>query len=146
MEGQVITPPSVTAPADSISATFNTLPAPQVNAQHWVFIGARYGMFNGAQARVLRIDPAPGPATLLAIGPASQDVIGGHSGRATVALVIPAPAGGGVVNLTTDNPSIIHLPTNVAIAQGNSTNSFDIATSLSLAFLLEETCSRPRAA
>jgi hypothetical protein len=38
-------------------------------------------MFNGAQARVLRIDPAPGPATLLAIGPASQVVIG-HSGRA----------------------------------------------------------------
>ena len=103
-------------------------------------------MFNGAQARVLRIDPAPGSATLLAIGPASQDVIGGHSGRATVALVIPAPAGGGVVNLTTDNPSIIHLPTNVAIAQGNSTNRFDIATSLSLAFLPEETCSRPRAA
>ena len=129
MEGQVITPPSVTVPAGSISATFNTLPAPQVNASHWVFIGARYGTFNGAQARILKIDPSPGPATLLAIGPASQDVIGGHSGRATVGLVIPAPAGGGVVSLTTDNPSVIHVPANVTITQGNSTNSFDIGTS-----------------
>jgi hypothetical protein len=94
MEGQVITPPNVTVPAGSISATFNTLPAPQVNAPHWVFIGARYGTFNGAQARILKIDPSPGPATLLGIGPASQDLIGGHTGRAAVALAIPAPAGG----------------------------------------------------
>jgi trimeric autotransporter adhesin len=129
MEGQVITPPSVTVPAGSISATFNTRPAPQVNAPHWVFIGARYGTFNGSQARILEIDPAPGPATLLAMGPASQDVIGGQSGRATVGLAIPAPAGGGVVSLTTDNPSVIHLPASVSIAQGNSTNTFDIATS-----------------
>jgi hypothetical protein len=129
MEGQVITPRNVTVPAGSISATFNTLPAPQVNAPHWVFIGARYGTFNGAQARILRIDPAPGPATLLAIGPASQDIIGGQSGRATVGLAMPAPAGGGVVSLTTDNPSIIHVPANVSIAQGNSTNTFDIPTS-----------------
>ena len=126
MEGQVITPSSVTVPAGSSSATFTTSAAPEVNAPHWVFIGARYGTFNGAQARILRVDPAPGPATLLGIGPASQDVIGGRSGRATVGLAIPAPAGGGVVSLTTDNPSIIHVPPNVSIAQGNSTNTFDI--------------------
>jgi hypothetical protein len=129
MEGQVITPPSVTVPAGSLSATFTTTRAPEVNAPHWVFIGARYGTFNGAQARILRINPAPGPATLLAMGPASQDIIGGKSGRATVALAIPAPAGGGVVNLTTDNPSVIHVPANVTIAVGNSTNTFTIGTS-----------------
>jgi hypothetical protein len=50
MEDQVIIPPNVTVPAGSISATFNTFPAPQVNASHWVFIGAPYGTFNGAQA------------------------------------------------------------------------------------------------
>ena len=129
MEGQVITPPSVTVPAGSVSATFTTTSAPEVNAPHWVFIGARYGTFNGSQARILRIDPAPGPATLLAMGPASQDVIGGKSGRAAVALAIPAAAGGGVVNLTTDNPSVIHVPANVTIAAGNSTNTFTIGTS-----------------
>jgi hypothetical protein len=129
MEGQVITPASVTVPAGNSSATFTTLPAPQVNAPHWVFIGAHYGTSGGSQARILEVDPAPGPATLLAIGPATQDVIGGQSGRAAVALAMPAPAGGGIVNLTTDNPSKIHVPANVAIAQGNSTNSFDIVTS-----------------
>src|SRR6185312_3347884 len=81
------------------------------------------------QARILEIDPAPGPATLLAIGPASQDLIGGHSGRASVALVIPAPAGGGTISLTTDNPSIIHVPASVTIPEGNSAISFAIGTS-----------------
>jgi hypothetical protein len=129
MEGQVIVPSSVTVPAGSISATFTTTPAPEVNAPHWVFIGARYGTFNGAQARILEIDPALGPPTLLAMGPASQDVIGGNSGRGAVALAIPAPAGGGTVNLSTDNPSVIHVPPSVAIAGGNSTNTFTIGTS-----------------
>lgn len=129
MEGQVIVPPNVTVPSGSTSATFTTTPAPEVNAPHWVFIGAIYGTFNGSQARILRVDPAPGPATLLAIGPASQDVIGGKSGRATVGLMIPAPAGGGIVNLSTDNPSLLHLPPSVAIAEGNSTASFAIGTS-----------------
>ncbi len=129
MEGQVIVPSSVTVPAGNISASFTTTSAPEVNASHWVFIGARYGQFNGMQARILRVDPAPGPATLLAMGPASQDVIGGNSGRASVGLAIPAPAGGGVVNLSTDNPSIIKVPPSVSIAAGNSTNTFAIGTS-----------------
>ncbi len=129
MEGQVITPPSVTVPAGSLSATFTTTPAPETPFPRWVFIGGHYGTSGGSQARILEIDPAPGPPTLLGIGPASQDLIGGKSGRASVALVIPAPAGGGTVNLTTDNPSVIHVPPSVAIAAGNSAVSFTIGTS-----------------
>ncbi len=129
MEGDVITPPSVTVPAGSLSATFTTKPAPEVNAAHWVFIGAHYGTSGGSQARILEVDPAPGPATLLAIGPANQDLIGGNSGRASVALVMPAPAAGATVTLTTDNPSIIHVPASVSIADGNSATSFTIGTS-----------------
>ena len=94
MEGQVIVPQSVTIPAGSISATFTTTPAPETPFPRWVFIQGSYGTSGGLQARILEIDPAPGPATVLAIGPASQDVIGGHSGRASVALVIPAQRGG----------------------------------------------------
>ncbi|MEY2505644.1 MAG: hypothetical protein QOG27_1924, partial [Verrucomicrobiota bacterium] len=110
MEGQVITPPSVTVPSGNISATFTTTPAPETPFPRWVFIQGSYGTSGGLQARILEVDPAPGAPTLLAIGPASQDIIGGQNGRASVALVIPAPAGGGVVSLTTDNPSVIHLP------------------------------------
>jgi hypothetical protein len=129
MEGQVITPQSVTVPAGSISATFTTSPAPEVNAPHWVFIGAHYGTTGGSQARLLEIDPAPGAPVLLAIGPAGQDLIGGNSGRASVALMIPAPPGGAVVNLTSDDPSIVQVPATVSIAEGNSANSFTFTTS-----------------
>jgi hypothetical protein len=129
MEGQVIVPPSVTIPAGSTSATFTTTPAPETPFARWVFIQGHYGTSGGSQARILEIDPAPGPATLLAIGPASQDLIGGNSGRASVALVVPAPAGGGTVSLTTDNPSVIHVPASVTIPEGNSATSFTIGTS-----------------
>jgi hypothetical protein len=129
MEGQVIVPQSVTIPAGSISATFTTTPAPETPFSRWVFIQGHYGTSGGSQARILEIDPNPGPATLLAIGPASQDLIGGNSGRGSVALVIPAPAGGGAVSLTTDNPSIIHVPASVTIPEGNSATSFAIGTS-----------------
>jgi hypothetical protein len=129
MEGQVIVPQSVTIPAGSISGTFTTTPAPETPFPRWVFIQGSYGTSGGSQARILEIDPAPGPARLLAIGPASQDLIGGHSGRASVALVIPAPAGGGTISLTTDNPSIIHVPASVTIPEGNSATSFAIGTS-----------------
>jgi hypothetical protein len=129
MEGEVIVPQSITIPSGSISATFTTTPAPETPFARWVFIQGHYGTSGGSQARILEIDPAPGPATLLAIGPASQDLIGGHSGRASVALVIPAPAGGGTVSLTTDNPSIIHVPASITIPEGNSATSFAIGTS-----------------
>jgi hypothetical protein len=129
MEGEVIVPQSVTIPAGSISATFTTTPAPETPFPRWVFIQGSYGTSGGLQARILEIDPAPGPATVLAIGPASQDLIGGHSGRASVALVIPAPAGGGIVSLTTDNPSVIQVPASVTIPEGNSATSFAIGTS-----------------
>src|SRR5262245_6324028 len=129
MEGQVIVPQTVTIPAGSISATFTTSPAPETPFPRWVFIQGSYGTSGGLQARILEIDPAPGPATLLAIGPASQDLIGGNSGRASVALVIPAPAGGGTISLTTDNPSVIHVPASVTIPAGNSATSFAIGTS-----------------
>ena len=65
MEGQVIVPQSVTIPAGSISATFTTTPAPETPFARWVFIQGNYGTSGGSQARILEIDPAPGPATLL---------------------------------------------------------------------------------
>lgn len=129
MEGQVIVPPSVTIPAGSVSATFTTTAAPETPFPRWVFIQGHYGTSGGSQARILEIDPAPGVPTLLAIGPAGQDVIGGKSGRGSVALVIPAPAGGATISLTTDNPSVIHVPASVAIGEGNSAASFVIGTS-----------------
>jgi len=129
MEGQVVTPASVTVPAGSISADF-TITAPQVWATHWVFIGGHYGTSGGSQARLLEIDPGTaGPATLLAMGASASDVVGGSSFRGTVALVVPAPPGGGAVNVTSENPSVVQVPSTVTVAEGNSTASFVISTS-----------------
>ena len=131
MEGQVIVPASVTVPAGSLTASFTTTPAPETPFPQWVFIGGHYGTSGGNQSRILEVDPAAagGAPTLLAIGPAGQDLIGGNAGRGSVALVIPAPAGGAIVNLTTDNPTVIHVPASVSIGEGNSAASFTINTS-----------------
>jgi hypothetical protein len=128
MEGQVITPPNVTVPAGNLSATFTTLTAPQTALARYVLVQAHYGTSGGSQARILEVDPAAGAPTVLAIGPAGQDVIGGKPARASVALVMPAPVEGGVVSLRTDNPSVIQVPPSVTIAGGNSAISFTINT------------------
>lgn len=128
MEGQVVTPSSVLVPAGSVSADF-PITAPQVVAPHWVLIQARCGTSGGAQARLLKIDPGPpGTPTLLAFGTIAPDVVAGNSLTGTVALVTPAPVGGGVVNLSSENLSVAQVPPTVSIAQENSTNSFAIST------------------
>jgi hypothetical protein len=130
MEGEVVVPQDVTVPAGSISASFR-ITAPQVNAPRYVLIQATYGFTGATHAELLEIDPGPpGPATLLAFGVnPTVGVIGGNPMRGTVGLVMPAPLGGGVVTLTSSDPSLVQVPPSVAIAAGNSANSFTITTS-----------------
>src|SRR5262249_25647342 len=128
MEGQVVTPQNVTVPAGSLSANF-TINAPQVNAPRYVLIQATYGSFGGTQAKLLEIDPGlPGAPTLFAMALKPSQLIGGNSIRGTVQLVMPAPAGGGVVALNSDNPAA-QVPATVTIPAGNSADSFTITTS-----------------
>ncbi|MCI0535199.1 MAG: hypothetical protein L0Z50_08220 [Verrucomicrobiales bacterium] len=129
MEGEVVTPGNVTVPAGSINASF-TITGPQVNTRHYVLIQARYGTFGGSHAKLLEIQPPPaGTPTVLALAVRPRAVIGGDSTRGMVGLVMPAPAGGGVVSLSTSDPSLAQVPPSVSIAAGNSANSFDITTS-----------------
>ncbi len=97
MEGQVIVPQSVTIPAGSISATFTTTPAPETPFPRWVFIQGNYGTPADRRRASSRSIPLPARPRCWRSAQPVRIVIGGHSGRATVALVIPAPAGGGVV-------------------------------------------------
>src|SRR5262249_672852 len=105
MEGQVVTPPSVTVLAGGLSADF-TITAPQVNAPHYVLLQATYGTTGGIQAELLEIDPGPpGTPTLLALGVnPPTGAIGGTALRATLGPGTPAPAGGGVVTPTSRYP------------------------------------------
>src|SRR5262245_35993180 len=128
MEGEVVTPGPVTIPAGAISADF-TITAPQVNARHYVLIQARYGTFGGSHAKLLEIQPAPtGTPTVLALDVRPRAVIGGASTRGMVSLIMPAPAGGATVALSTSDPALAQVPSTVSIAPGNTANSFDIAT------------------
>jgi hypothetical protein len=128
MEGEVITPGPVTIPAGSVSANF-TITAPQVNAYRYVLIQARYGSFGGSHAKLLEIQPPPaGTPTLLAIDVRPRAVIGGQPTRGMVSLIMPAPAEGGTVALSTSDPALAQVPPTVLIAPGNSANSFEITT------------------
>lgn len=129
LDGKVIVPASVTVPAGSLSASFNTVPAPVTAVASRVVVSGHYGTFGGTQSQSLQVDAGANVPTLLAIGPSGQDVIGGNPGRGSVALVVPAPSGGATVNLTSDNPSVVQVPASVNIAAGNSTVSFAISTS-----------------
>lgn len=129
LEGQVVTPPSVTVPAGSTSATF-TITAPEVLEKHWVLIQAHYGTFDGAQSELLEIDPAPpGPPVVFTLGVSESTVTAGDSVLGTAGTFAPAPAGGAKIRLTSSNPSVVQVPPSLRIAAGNSANSFAITTS-----------------
>ena len=110
LEGEVVTPPSVTVPAGSTSANF-TITAPHVLEPHWVVIQGNYGTFNGNQAATLEINPgSPGPPTVFAVGVADSTVTAGDTVRGTAGIFAPAPAGGAAVKLKSDNPSVVQVP------------------------------------
>src|SRR5205809_1646220 len=112
-----------------MSANF-MITAPQVNAPRYVLIQGSYGTSGGMQATLLEIDPGPpGSSVLFALGVNPMGLIGGTSTRGTVSLVMLAPAGGGAVTLTSDDPSLVQVPPTVSIPAGNSANSFTITTS-----------------
>ena len=56
------------------------------------------------------------------------DVTAGDTVRGTAGIFAPAPTGGAVVKLKSNNPSVVQVPDNVRIAAGNSANSFTITT------------------
>ena len=128
MEGQVVVPPNVTVPAGAMTADF-TINAPQVIAPFWVLIQATYSPLFMSHARLLEIDPGASVPTLLGFAVSPTGVIGGDSMTGTVTLVSPAPAGGAQVILSTDIPSVVHVPASVSIPAGNSSGSFTVTTS-----------------
>ena len=133
VEGQVVTPPNVTVAAGSISANF-TITAPQVPARHYVLIQATYSTLGVSHARLLEIAPGSGSPTLLALGVSPTSVIGGNATTGTVELVMPAPPGGGVVTLSSDNPALVQVPPSISVPAGNSATGFTITTSAVASF------------
>ncbi|HEY5176475.1 MAG TPA: PQQ-binding-like beta-propeller repeat protein [Terriglobales bacterium] len=55
-------------------------------------------------------------------------VVGGAPSTGTVTLSGPAPSGGAVVSLTSDNPSVARVPATVTVSAGQTTASFTATT------------------
>src|SRR3954447_27083384 len=137
MEGQVVTPPNVTVPAGSTSATF-TITAPPVPATYYVLIQASLGFNATAQAKLLEIRPGSGTPTLSGFSVSPTDIVSGTSTQGTVQLVTSAPAGGGVVTLTSSNPAVLQVPPTVSVPAGNNSTSFPITTTATSVFTTVE--------
>src|SRR4051794_12989078 len=115
MEGQVVVPPNVTVPAGSTSATF-TITAPSVPATYYVLIQAGLGFTAGTQAKLLEIRPGSAATpTLAGFSVSPTDIVSGTSTQGIVQLVTSAPAGGGVVTLTSSNPAVLQVPPTVTV-------------------------------
>ncbi len=128
LEGQTMVPFSMTIPAGNTSGTF-PINTPEVLFTEYAVIRATSGMTGDIQSKLLEVDPGSNDPKLFAIGAFPLAVSGGNNSVGTVALVVPAPAGGAVVALSSDDTSVIQVPPTVTIAAGNSTNSFAIQTS-----------------
>jgi hypothetical protein len=133
MEGQVVVPQNVTVPAGSTSASF-TITAPVVPATYYVLIQASLAVGAGAEAKLLEIRPGSTAATLAGFSVSPLDVVSGSSTTGTVQLVTSAPAGGGVVALSSSNPALLQVPPTVTVPAGNNSASFPVTTSATNTF------------
>ena len=118
----VIVPATVTVPAGAISATFPvTTKISSVDYSAAIYAEAD-GAGVGTTVLVKRVTPK-------SITFAPPTVPGGNASVGTVTLNVAAPAGGAVVQLKSTS-TFVTVPTSVTVAEGQTTATFDIATSV----------------
>lgn len=89
-----------------------TLEAIQSSANGWAFVGASF--------------TSPVDISSLSISP--NDVVYPATGTATVTLNQPAPSGGTVVTLSSNNTAVATVPASVTVTQGNTTAQFTVTS------------------
>jgi uncharacterized protein (TIGR03437 family) len=125
--GFVSTPGLVTIPAGEATATF-TITTSTVTAAHAVTITATAGAAGSATA-MLTVNPQTA-GQLQSVSVSPTQVTGATNATGTVTLSGPAPLGGQVVLLKTSNPLVASLPSTVTVAQGSSSATFMVMTSV----------------
>lgn len=118
--GVVSVPASITVPAGALQATFpvNTVAVPEVTA---VVISAH----SGGVVRASRLQVLPAD---LSFQLHLSELRGGNPSTATVTLAEPAPAGGAVLALTSDQPALAAIPASVTVPAGHTTAYFWVTT------------------
>jgi hypothetical protein len=113
-------PANVTVAAGATTATFTVTTSP-VASNTSLTISGIYGATKTANLTVT----AP---TLSAISVSPTSVIGGNSSTGTVTLNGPAPVGGAVVSLSSNNTSAAQVPSSVAVPANSTTATFTVTT------------------
>jgi hypothetical protein len=123
-------PGSVMVPAGVTAGGFNVFTT-QVTTQTVVTISVSGGGVTLSATLTVTPDaapPPPPPATLSSFSVNPTSVTGGNPSTGTVTLSSPAPAGGTVVNLGSNQPGAASVPTNVTVAAGATSANFTITT------------------
>ena len=115
------TPASVTIPAGQTSASFSITASSVANTES-VIVRAS---FNGVtQSATISITPLPCVAS---VSLSSNAVMGGAGLTGTVKLTAPAPSGGMVVNLQSNN-AVLQAPASVTVPAGQTSVNFSLTT------------------
>ena len=119
-------PATLTIPTGTLSGSVVAATS-SVSANTPVTITASYN--NSSKAATVTVLPTPPPATLLSIGLFPNVVTGGDSTLAILAVTSPAPAGGFVATLSSNNP-IATVPPSVTVPAGETNVSFSVPTAV----------------
>jgi len=121
-------PSSVTVAAGATSATF-TVSTSAVAASTTVTISGTYG--GVTRSASLTVTPAAPPApTLSSLSLNPTNVVGGvQSSTGAVTLSGPAPTGGAIVALSSNNTTAARVPSSVTVAAGATSATFTVSTS-----------------
>lgn len=114
-----VTPATVTVPAGALSTTFPVTALSSGTTQTVLVMAT----LNGTASATLTVTPGG----LQGVSTSQLSIVGGDYPNGTVTLYTPAPAGGSVVTLSTDNPLVV-VPSTVTVAAGNTTASFVVQT------------------
>jgi len=126
--GAARVPASITVAAGATSASF-TVSTSAVSTNTTVTIAAAYAGTTRTAALTVRLQPPP-PLTLSSLTLNPTSVTGGaQSSTGTVTLSGPAPSGGAVVSLSSNNTAAARVPASVTVAAGATTASFTVSTS-----------------
>ena len=112
-------PASVTIPAGEVFTTF-TVTTKQVTSSTPVTLKATRGTVIKTAALTVA------PATVAGVSVDSPIAYGGNPVTGTVTLTGPAPTGGRVVNLSSNNTSAATVPASVTVVAGASTATFPV--------------------
>ena len=116
-------PASVVVPAGSTSATFPISTVAVSTTTTVTITASAGGVTKSADLTVL----APAGASLSALTVSPASVAGGASATGTATLNAPAPSGGALVTLSSNN-SVATVPTGITIPAGSTSATFTVTT------------------